>query len=271
MIANSALEVDTRSPAQARGRRGVILERYPIWFIDCHAPDHRHGRSPLSTRGIAAQRRHCRCRCGNFSCISSVLLALIRPRRLGDPGSICGPVLRDDLDPRESNSLAGYQKRDAEICPQRQGPEPRTSCSALRHRDRAAPRTCPVFAGIGRQNHKAGQKTRLLGGIRNKAARGELRRGLPVGFVWGDEDGEVRFHPDEAVCVAIRTVFARFAELGSVRRVWLWLRTEGLSFPMQTRYGGGVRWVVRPRCPLPSPAEPHLSGRGRTQGRRISG
>src|SRR5215467_2402154 len=33
-------------------------------------------------------------------------------------------------------------------------------------------------------------------GIRNKAERGELRRGLPVGFVWGDEDGEVRFHPD---------------------------------------------------------------------------
>ena len=86
-------------------------------------------------------------------------------------------------------------------------------------------------------------RARLLGGIRNKAARGELRRGLPVGFLWGEEDGEVRFHPDEAVCGAIRTVFARFAELGSVRRVWLWLRTEGLSFPMQTRYGGGVRWV----------------------------
>ena len=86
-------------------------------------------------------------------------------------------------------------------------------------------------------------RARLLGGIRNKAARGELRRGLPVGFVWGEEDGEVRFHPDEAVCAAIRTVFARFAELGSVRRVWLWFRTEGLSFPLQTRYGGGVRWV----------------------------
>jgi DNA invertase Pin-like site-specific DNA recombinase len=86
-------------------------------------------------------------------------------------------------------------------------------------------------------------RARLLGGIRNKAARGELRRGLPVGFVWGEEDGEVRFHPDEAVCATIRTVFARFAELGSVRRVWLWLRTEGLSFPMQTRYGGDVRWI----------------------------
>jgi DNA invertase Pin-like site-specific DNA recombinase len=30
-------------------------------------------------------------------------------------------------------------------------------------------------------------RARLLGGIRNKAARGELRRGLPVGFVWGEE------------------------------------------------------------------------------------
>jgi DNA invertase Pin-like site-specific DNA recombinase/sugar-specific transcriptional regulator TrmB len=86
-------------------------------------------------------------------------------------------------------------------------------------------------------------RARLNGGIRNKAARGELRRGLPVGFVWGEEDGEVRFHPDQAVCTAIRTVFDRFDELGSVRRVWLWLRSEGLSFPLQTRYGGSIRWV----------------------------
>jgi DNA invertase Pin-like site-specific DNA recombinase/predicted DNA-binding transcriptional regulator AlpA len=86
-------------------------------------------------------------------------------------------------------------------------------------------------------------RARLNGGIRNKAARGELRRGLPVGFVWGEVDGEVRFHPDAAVCTAIRTVFTRFSELGSVRRVWLWLRSEGLSFPLQTRYGGGIRWV----------------------------
>src|ERR1700758_1638985 len=86
-------------------------------------------------------------------------------------------------------------------------------------------------------------RARLDGGIRNKAARGELRRGLPVGFVWGEEDGEVRFHPDEAVVSAIRTVFTRFATLGSVRRVWLWFRSEGLSFPLQTRYGGSVRWV----------------------------
>jgi DNA invertase Pin-like site-specific DNA recombinase len=95
-------------------------------------------------------------------------------------------------------------------------------------------------------------RARLNGGIRNKAARGELRRGLPVGFVWGEEDGEVRFNPDEAVCTAIGTVFARFSELGSVRRVWLWLRSEGLSFPLQTRFGGSIRWVD-PRPPSNPP------------------
>jgi DNA invertase Pin-like site-specific DNA recombinase len=87
-------------------------------------------------------------------------------------------------------------------------------------------------------------RARLDGGIRNKAARGELRRGLPVGLVWGNEDGEVRFHPDEAVTGAIRTVFDRFPELGSVRRVWLWFRTEGLSFPLQAPAGSDIRWVT---------------------------
>ena len=62
-------------------------------------------------------------------------------------------------------------------------------------------------------------RARLEGGIRHKAARGERRRGLPIGFVWGEEDGEVRLHPDAAVVAAIRSVFERFAELGSARRV----------------------------------------------------
>jgi DNA invertase Pin-like site-specific DNA recombinase len=87
-------------------------------------------------------------------------------------------------------------------------------------------------------------RARLNGGIRNKAARGELRRGLPVGFVWGEEDGEVRFHPDEAVVTAIRTVFARFAETGSARRVWLWFRSEGVKFPLQMNARAEIRWVA---------------------------
>src|SRR6516165_10874802 len=75
-------------------------------------------------------------------------------------------------------------------------------------------------------------RSRLDGGLRNKAARGELRRALPVGLVWGENEGEIRFHPDEAVTGAVRTVFAKFTELGSARQVWLWFRSQNLSFPM---------------------------------------
>jgi len=86
-------------------------------------------------------------------------------------------------------------------------------------------------------------RARLNGGIQNKAARGELRRGLPVGFVWGEADGEVGFHPDEAVVAAVRCVFARFAEMGSARRVWLWFRSKGLKFPLQMHARAEIRWV----------------------------
>ncbi len=86
-------------------------------------------------------------------------------------------------------------------------------------------------------------RARLEGGIRNKAARGELRRGLPVGFVWGEEDGEVLFHPDEAATQAIRCVFEKFSEVGSVRQVWLWLRSQDISFP-SSNYSTEIQWVT---------------------------
>ena len=86
-------------------------------------------------------------------------------------------------------------------------------------------------------------RARLNGGIRNKAQRGELRRGLPVGFVWGEADGEVLLHPDEAVVTAIRTIFARFAETGSARRVWLWFRDAGHKLPLQMSAHAEIRWV----------------------------
>ncbi|MDH5579341.1 MAG: recombinase family protein [Betaproteobacteria bacterium] len=87
-------------------------------------------------------------------------------------------------------------------------------------------------------------RARLEGGIRNKAARGELRRGLPTGFVWGEHDGEVRLHPDAAVVAAIRAVFDRFEQFGSARRVWLWFRDQGLSFPLRMHGGAAIRWVA---------------------------
>jgi DNA invertase Pin-like site-specific DNA recombinase/uncharacterized protein YndB with AHSA1/START domain len=87
-------------------------------------------------------------------------------------------------------------------------------------------------------------RQRLDGGIRNKAKRGELRRGLPVGLVWGDEDGEVLLDPDEAVRGAIRAILERFAELGSARQVWLWMRSEGVLFPLRRWQGGEIQWVM---------------------------
>src|SRR6266568_1648382 len=76
-------------------------------------------------------------------------------------------------------------------------------------------------------------RARLTGGIRSKAARGELRRGLPAGLIWGDAPGEIIFHPDEAVTGVICAVFGRFAACGSARAVWLWLREENLRWPLQ--------------------------------------
>jgi len=91
-------------------------------------------------------------------------------------------------------------------------------------------------------------RARLEGGIKNKAARGELRRGLPVGLIWGEGDGEICFHPDEAVTGVIAAVFGQFAVCGSVRATWLWLRGQGLRWPLQHAvylHGrpGEITWV----------------------------
>ncbi len=46
-----------------------------------------------------------------------------------------------------------------------------------------------------------------------------------MGFVWGEADGEVRFHPDGNPSSTLSArVFSKFTELGSVRKVWLWFR-----------------------------------------------
>jgi DNA invertase Pin-like site-specific DNA recombinase len=85
-------------------------------------------------------------------------------------------------------------------------------------------------------------RMRLNGAIRNKAKRGELRRGLPVGLLWGEGEGQVIFHPDQALTGAIRAVFEKFAELGSARQVWLWFQSQGLSFPHE-RPNGEILWI----------------------------
>lgn len=116
-------------------------------------------------------------------------------------------------------------------------------------------------------------RARLEGGIRNKAARGELRRGLPAGLVWGEEDGEILLHPDEGVQGVIRAIFDRFAEVGSVRATWLWLRSEGLKMPT-LRHGYNELVWIEPTYPAvhrvlshPSYAGAYVYGRTRRERR----
>jgi len=85
-------------------------------------------------------------------------------------------------------------------------------------------------------------RARLMGGIRNKAQRGALRLRLPIGFVWGTEEGEILLDPNEAVTGAVRTVFDKFAELGSIRQVWIWFRREQLELPSRRDLRAEIRW-----------------------------
>jgi DNA invertase Pin-like site-specific DNA recombinase len=84
-------------------------------------------------------------------------------------------------------------------------------------------------------------RSRLTAGLRHKAARGELRQWLPVGFDY-DEAGAVVISADEAVAEAIATVFRRFTELGSARQVLLSLRGDGLLLPRRPTRTGRVHW-----------------------------
>ena len=86
-------------------------------------------------------------------------------------------------------------------------------------------------------------RARLNGGIWSKAARGQLRRALPIGFVWGEQEGQILLDPDEAVRGVIRAIFQRFAEIGSIRQVWIWMCAEKLRLPNHRFLGAPLRWI----------------------------
>jgi len=85
---------------------------------------------------------------------------------------------------------------------------------------------------------------RLQGAKRAAAERGELRFGLPVGYVY-DEEGQTIIDPDEEVQAAIGDVFAAFVETGSAYAV-LGAFTDR-RFPKRAwggAWAGELRWGV---------------------------
>jgi DNA invertase Pin-like site-specific DNA recombinase len=85
-------------------------------------------------------------------------------------------------------------------------------------------------------------RARLVGGLRNKAARGELRLPLPVGLD-RDDDDRVVLCPDERVRHAIDRVFALWGALGSARQVALELIAEGQQLPRRRIGQRRIRWA----------------------------
>lgn len=83
---------------------------------------------------------------------------------------------------------------------------------------------------------------RLTAGLRHKAAKGQLRQGLPVGLDYDDDDNVV-LSPDESVQAAIATVVARFSELRSARQVLLVLREDGLKLPRRPNGSQRITWA----------------------------
>jgi DNA invertase Pin-like site-specific DNA recombinase len=62
--------------------------------------------------------------------------------------------------------------------------------------------------------------------LRNKASRGELIHILPAGLI-ATGDGRIELDPDRRIQQAIRAVFAKFDELGSIRQVCKWYQRQG--------------------------------------------
>lgn len=88
-------------------------------------------------------------------------------------------------------------------------------------------------------------RQRALSAVREKAARGELRFLLPVGLCW-TRDGRIELSPDRRVQEAIRLVYRKYSEYGSMRKVLLWFHGERVMMPVRRDgpLGEEVEWEI---------------------------
>lgn len=81
--------------------------------------------------------------------------------------------------------------------------------------------------------------------LKQKARRGALFLGVAAGYVKSGRE-RIEKDPDQRVQDALRLVFAKFAELQSVRQVHMWLRDEGIALPVKSHDGEGrcIAWKL---------------------------
>ena len=82
--------------------------------------------------------------------------------------------------------------------------------------------------------------------LRLKAARGDLHTTVAIGYRRGAGD-RLEQDPDRRIRKALSVVFRKFAEIGSVRQLVLWLRQEGIDLPIAV--SGRQRRTVQWRPP----------------------
>lgn len=79
--------------------------------------------------------------------------------------------------------------------------------------------------------------------LRLKAARGELHTMVAIGYRRGAND-RLEQDPDQRIRETLSLVFRKFAEIGSVRQLALWLRQERIELPIAIHgpQGRTVQW-----------------------------
>jgi DNA invertase Pin-like site-specific DNA recombinase len=87
-------------------------------------------------------------------------------------------------------------------------------------------------------------RSRMRGGILNKARRGELALPLPAGFLY-DDSGLVILDPDQQVQRSVQQLMEAFRRTGSITGVVHEFRAKQWKFPVRTRKGprpGDLEW-----------------------------
>ncbi len=92
-------------------------------------------------------------------------------------------------------------------------------------------------------------RARLQSGTESKAARGELKINLPIGYVY-DACDKIVFDPDRRVQRAVTTVFEQLDRCSSVRQLVMWYRDNAFTLPVKR-----VGKHEKTRWELPSPTK----------------
>ena len=143
-------------------------------------------------------------------------------------------------------------------------------CDGLYHPGRYNDRLVLGLKGTMSEAEIHFRKERMQGAIEMRAAKGALRKGLPVGLEYG-EDKKVRLALDESVRHAIELIFEKFAQLGTAYQVYRYFQTEGLLLPARRWHERNVRWnkprysAVRAILNNPRYAGAYVYGRTRRQ------